>query len=227
MFGFFDDPFKRRYRPRYVVRAYDPFFGYYHRPVQRNYDPFGINSLGAYMHAMDQAFNQMFDYNQEEEEYPEQQKLNKEQKSEEKKEESEKEESKKEEPKKEIKVSQKGEQKPQYWARSSVFSSHSRGGIEEIREKTYDSQTGETIESQTRRIGDRWCRIDTTTDKEGSSKSKETWHNVGDDEMEAFKKEWVDRRGLKLQKQEQKSIKSEEKPVEKKEDKTEVDEKTD
>ena len=53
--------------PRRVVRAYDPFFGYYYKPVRRNYDPFGINSLGAYMHAMDQAFNQMFGYYDEEE----------------------------------------------------------------------------------------------------------------------------------------------------------------
>ena len=69
MFGLFNDPFGDfGYAPRRIVRAYDPFFGYYYKPVRRNYDPFGINSLGAYMHAMDQAFNQMFGYYDDEEE---------------------------------------------------------------------------------------------------------------------------------------------------------------
>ena len=73
MFGLFNDPFSDYgYAPRRVVRAYDPFFGYYYKPVRRNYNPFGINSLGAYMHAMDQAFNQMFGYYDEEEQEQEQ-----------------------------------------------------------------------------------------------------------------------------------------------------------
>ena len=232
MFGLFNDPFGGfGYAPRHVVRAYDPFFGYYYKPVRRNYDPFGINSLGAYMHAMDQAFNQMFGYYDEEEQNQEQSQALKEEAI--KKDENQKEEVKDASKEEKItenstkKVEKKAPaqkiEKPQYWSRSSVFSSHSRGGIEEIREKTYDSKTGETIESQTRRIGDRWCRIDTTTDKEGVSKSKETWHNVADDEMEHFKKEWVSRRGLNSKAQNTKAIeekKEEIKPEEKKEEKS-------
>ena len=220
MFGLFNDPFGGfGYAPRHVVRAYDPFFGYYYKPVRRNYDPFGINSLGAYMHAMDQAFNQMFGYYDDEEEEKSEvpKKENQEEPKAELKEETPKTEEKveKKAPVQKAQKVQKKEQQ-QYWSRSSVFSSHSKGGIEEIREKTYDSKTGETIESQTRRIEDRWCRIDTTTDKEGVSKSKETWHNVADDEMEHFKKEWVSRRGLNSKPQNTKAI--EEKKDEKKED---------
>lgn len=84
----------------------------------------------------------------------------------------------------------------QQWCYSKVFSSHSLGGVEEVREKTYDSRTGDTIESQTRRIGDRWCRIDTTTSKDGHNITKETWHNVSDEETDSFKTEWVKRRGI-------------------------------
>ena len=139
--------------PRRVVRAYDPFFGYYYKPVRRNYDPFGINSLGAYMHAMDQAFNQMFGYYDEEEQNQEQSQALKEEAI--KKDENQKE--LKDAPKEEKntententenstkKVEKKAPaqkiEQPQYWSRSSVFSSHSKGGIEEIREKTYDSK---------------------------------------------------------------------------------------
>ena len=59
MFGLFADFV---YVLRHVVRAYDPFFGYYYEQVWRNYHRLGINSLGADMHPMDQAFNQMFGY---------------------------------------------------------------------------------------------------------------------------------------------------------------------
>ena len=235
MFGLFSDPFDYRYAPKHVVRAYDPFFGYYYKPVGKNYDPFGINSLGAYMHAMDQAFNQMFGYYDEEDEEQETSQEKKETQNKEEKvenintqETNTKENDNKvntETPKKEVKKTEQ----PHYWSRSSVFSSHSSGGVEEIREKTYDSKTGETVESQTRRIGDRWCRIDTVTDKEGSSKSKETWHNVADDEMEKFKKEWVSRRGLNSKANDQKAIETkqedkqgETKPEEKKEEKPET-----
>ena len=74
-----------------------------------------------------------------------------------------------------------------------TFSAHSRGGIEEVREITKDSATGMTNESRTQRIGDRWYRVDTETDKEGKTKSKEIWHNVGEEEIESFKSDWEKR----------------------------------
>ena len=196
MFGLFHDPYGYYgYQPRRVIRInpYHPYFGY-QRPMHVHYDPFGINSLGAYMNAMDHAFNQMFGPSYEEEEETAEAPAPKEQEKPETKPE-EKQEAPKPAPQ-QVTKKEAPRPQPQYFGRSSVYSSHSRSGIEEIREKTYDSRTGETVESQTRRIGDRWCRIDTTIDKDGHSKSKETWHNVADEEMEDFKKEWVSRRGL-------------------------------
>ena len=53
MFGLFNDTFGDfGYVSRHNVWAYDPFFGYYYKSVWKNYDPFGINSLGAFMYAM-------------------------------------------------------------------------------------------------------------------------------------------------------------------------------
>ena len=78
----------------------------------------------------------------------------------------------------------------------SVYSRHSRGGIEEIRERTYDGRTGKTHESHTRRIGDRWFRNDTVTDEDGEKKAKEVWHNVSANEVLDFKDEWVARRSV-------------------------------
>ena len=69
MFGLFSDPFDiLSYRPKYVVRAYDPFYGIYRQPTRRVYDPFGINQLNAYMQAMGQVFNNIFGYEDQEEE---------------------------------------------------------------------------------------------------------------------------------------------------------------
>ena len=213
MFGFFNDPFedtflapRRRQQTRYV---YDPFFGYV--PVQVQQRPRPRPRIHHYY--FDPFFGLLNSDDSEDEEVEEKPK------EEEAKQEStakpaeeeqkQEEETKKVEPKEEkAAVEKKGEAKMNIWSRSSVFSGHSRGGIEEIHEKTFDSKTGETVESQTRRIGDRWCRIDTTTQKDGHSVSKETWHNVSLDEQEKFKEEWVARRGLKSK--EAKAVKQEE-----------------
>lgn len=189
MFGFFDDPFfdtRRYYRPQRQSYVYDPFFGYIPvRQQRRQYvDPFLFN-----------PFSMIF-YDNEGPEEQEEKQENPEKKEEVKKEtpaaEGKKEETKAVAPKEE----KKEEEKPQIWSYSKVFSSHAHGGVEEVREKTYDSRTGETNESQTRRIGDRWCRVDTKTGKDGHSLSKETWHNVADNETDGFKEEWVKRRGI-------------------------------
>lgn len=200
MLGLFDDPFDTSYyyrrRPYYGSGArytYDPFFGLQvQRPAARTprrvyYDPFSmmLDPLG-YMYGF-------YDDDADDNEEKEKKQDKKAETQAPKKEEEAKPASSKEEEKKEETSPAPAAEK--YWSRSSVFSAHSRGGIEEIREKSYDSTTGETTETSTRRIGDRWCRVDTTTTKDGHSVSKETWHNVSADEMEHFKLEWTQRHG--------------------------------
>ena len=82
------------------------------------------------------------------------------------------EEPKKEEPKEETEDNQPTENKPLSY--SKIWTIYSRGGVEEVCEKTYDGRSGNTLEFHTRRIGDRWCRIETTTSKDGQSVNKET-----------------------------------------------------
>lgn len=206
MFGFFDDPFDyalyRRPRQQYT---YDPFFGLV--PVRQS------RARRSLFDTFFDPFTHVYFYDDSDEE-------NKVPKpTEEKKEETKPVEEKKEETKQ---VEEKKPKSAQPWSYSKVWSSHSRGGVEEVREKTYDSRTGDTIESQTRRIGDRWCRIDTTTAKDGHSISKETWHNVSDHEADAFKAEWVRRRGIE---QPQETNKAVEHTDDKKDDETRQDEK--
>ena len=48
-----------------------------------------------------------------------------------------------------------------------------------------------------RRLGDRWYENETHTDKDGKRTSKDTWHNVADDQIDSFKQEWEKRHALK------------------------------
>ena len=70
--------------------------------------------------------------------------------------------------------------------------------VEEHREKV-TGQDGVVHTTTRRRLGDRWYETETHTDKEGKSTSKETWHNVSEDQIEAFKKEWSEKHGQKYQ----------------------------
>ena len=82
--------------------------------------------------------------------------------------------------------------------------------FEEIREQTTDGE--KTYVSKIKRIGNRWVQVDEVVDKEGKKTTKETWHNVGEDEIDAFENEWSLRRGIEAigSKSEQKpAIKSE------------------
>lgn len=104
-----------------------------------------------------------------------------------------------------------GDDKPKadYASQRSTFSRHSLGGIEECREVVTDDKTGEVNESITRRIGDRWYRVDTKTDKDGHKVSKETWHNVSEHQVDDFVKDWDERSkalGLTSEREEKKSI---------------------
>jgi hypothetical protein len=48
-----------------------------------------------------------------------------------------------------------------------------------------------------RRLGDRWYENEVLIDKEGKKAERETWHNVGDDEIEQFKLEWNEKASKK------------------------------
>jgi hypothetical protein len=67
-----------------------------------------------------------------------------------------------------------------------------RGYVEEHRERVTGSQ-GEVRIVTRRRLGDRWYENEVLIDKEGKKTERETWHNVGDDEIEKFKLEWSER----------------------------------
>ena len=48
-----------------------------------------------------------------------------------------------------------------------------------------------------RQIGDRWYVHESHSTKDGETSTKETWHNVPEDQMASFKKEWEDTLCLK------------------------------
>lgn len=62
--------------------------------------------------------------------------------------------------------------------------------VEEHREKVTDSD-GKVHQTTRRRLGDRWYEAESTTDADGKTSSKETWHNVPENEQEQFKNEWA------------------------------------
>jgi hypothetical protein len=49
---------------------------------------------------------------------------------------------------------------------------------------------GETRIATQRRLGDRWYENETHIEKDGKKTERETWHNVGDEDIEGFKVEW-------------------------------------
>lgn len=76
----------------------------------------------------------------------------------------------------------------QYVYRSS-YSSNGDDVVEERHEEVTE-EDGSTRCTTKRRLGDRWCEKEVHTDKDGQQTSKETWYNVPEDQIEAFKKEW-------------------------------------
>lgn len=73
----------------------------------------------------------------------------------------------------------------------SSSSSYNGGNyVEEHREKVTDVN-GKVHQTTRRRLGDRWYEAESTTDADGKTTSKETWHNVPENEIEKFKTEWA------------------------------------
>ena len=110
---------------------------------------------------------------------------------------------------KEVREEQEEQEEPQ--SQSFFFSSsvtRQRGGgadgkserVEEHRERVMAGDG--SVHTVTRRqIGDRWYVHESHSTKDGESSSKETWHNVPEEAIESFKREWEDRHALKDDKQ--------------------------
>ena len=71
-----------------------------------------------------------------------------------------------------------------------------RDYVEEHRERVTDGDGNVRIITR-RRLGDRWYENETSTDKDGKSTSKETWHNVPESDIDKFKEEWTAKHSLK------------------------------
>ncbi|KAH0793174.1 cysteine protease [Histomonas meleagridis] len=205
MFGYFGDPF------------YDPFE---YRPI-RIYHPF--SAMNRYFDHLEQRLNTLFAdafdeefHNMIEHEKPKEEKEQKEQKEEKPKEEKE-EKPQDGEFKKELKETQhKIYDKIEHFRPKNYYSTYSsqryfngNEKFEEIREQTNDGE--KTYISKIKRIGNRWCQVDEVVDKDGKKTTKETWHNVGEDEIDAFENEWSLRRGIEAigSKEEKPAIKAE------------------
>lgn len=93
-------------------------------------------------------------------------------------------------------------QQPQqiFSSRSSSFvrANLDEGGrlVEEHRERVTGGDGSVHVVTR-RQIGDRWYTHESHVSSDGTSSTKETWHNVGDDETASFKKEWEDMHSIK------------------------------
>ena len=70
--------------------------------------------------------------------------------------------------------------------------------VEEHREKVTDTD-GKVHQTTRRRLGDRWYEAESITGDDGKTSTKETWHNVPEDQIEKFKSEWVEKHNLKYE----------------------------
>ena len=99
----------------------------------------------------------------------------------------------KKEEKKEEKQEHQEDSEPQYYSCSSSMYS-SADGVQHIFREEHDSKTGKHKVVETRRIGDKSMTLHRVTDKDGKVEERETRKNItNDDELEAFKKEWIKR----------------------------------
>lgn len=86
------------------------------------------------------------------------------------------------------------EEKHQSFSSEQTIVSRNGEQYEEHRERVCDVE-GTTHEATTRRIGDKWVRIEEETKPDGKKHTKEVWHNVSSEETDAFKKKWEEKRG--------------------------------
>jgi hypothetical protein len=67
-----------------------------------------------------------------------------------------------------------------------------RDYVVEHREKVTGAD-GETRIATRRRLGDRWYENEVHVYKDNKKTEREIWHNVGDEDIEAFKLEWSEK----------------------------------
>lgn len=192
--------------------GYNPFYDdYYYRPI-RVYNPF--NSMTRYINHLERRMNSIFSDILENEFYNmiESKSNDNTNQEEEKSKESELSKDVKETQSKIVKKESKEKENPKS-NYSTYLTEHNycyngRDKFEEIREKTSDGD--KTYVSKIKRIGNRWVQIDEVIDKEGKKTTKETWHNVSEDEIDSFENEWDLRNGIENESKEVPQIKNEE-----------------
>jgi hypothetical protein len=82
--------------------------------------------------------------------------------------------------------------KTQQYFSSTRSTFNERDYLEEHHERVTGAD-GETRISTRRRLGDRWYENEVHIYKEWKRTERETWHNVGDADIEAFKLEWSEK----------------------------------
>ena len=191
MFGYFRnhfyDPFLDDYYNDYNDE--EDYYNYYNlirrnKPI-RIYHPF--NLITEYFNNLENRMNSIF---QEEFNNMIENKSKEENKSNENKEEENKSKENKEENKnKEIKTKEEIK-KPEIYSKIYSIKNLIKNNqkFEEIREIITDED--KTYNIKIKRIGNRWVQIDNIINKEGKKITKETWHNVSEDEINKFEEEW-------------------------------------
>ena len=102
-----------------------------------------------------------------------------------------KKEDKKEENKEDKKEDEEESEEPQFYSFSSSMYTDNNGIQHMFREET-DSKTGKKKTVETRRIGNKSMTLQRVTDKDGHVEEHETRKNIKDDEVEQFKKDWIE-----------------------------------
>lgn len=221
--------------------GYNPFYDdyYYYRPL-RVYNPF--SPMTRYMSRFEDRMNSLFsdifeeEFNNLLEDHSNHKdnkdnKEHKEHKEHKADQESQLSKEVKETQGKIVKSKEEEEEKsiPNYYYKTySTTRNYSHNGkdkFEEIREQTNDGEN--TYISKIKRIGNRWVQVDEVIDKTGKKTTKETWHNISENEIESFENEWSLRKGIENQEEEIPKLKSEvkEESKESKESKEEKEEK--
>lgn len=194
--------------------GYYPFYhDYYYRPI-RVYNPF--DSMTRYINHLERRMNSIFSDIFENEFYNMIESKPTTNDNDNNNDNNKKEENSKEsEFSKEVKETQEKilQNESKDYSKTSYLTEHNycyngRDKFEEIREKTSDGD--KTYISKIKRIGNRWVQIDEIIDKEGKKTTKETWHNVSEDEIDSFENEWDLRNGIVNESKEVPQIKNEE-----------------
>jgi hypothetical protein len=77
-------------------------------------------------------------------------------------------------------------------SRKTIYIESDSRGFQRIREEMKDGQTGKSIYSETRRIGDQSISLHRETDKDGKVREQENRTNIPDDQIDAFKSKWLE-----------------------------------